>query len=75
MQHNFDYVAQKNVRCVDMSKKSLCISCEIGKRTYELDKHAEQCPYMYCYIGNKCSMYRKIKKRTIKEKICGIFRH
>lgn len=43
-----------------MFGRKLCPHCKTGKRSYELDSHSPECPYIYCYNGKKCSMYEKL---------------
>lgn len=44
-----------------MRHKKLCPHCETGRITYELDNRSAVCPYLSCYNGKECSMYRKIE--------------
>ena len=55
-----------------MFRRKLCPHCETGKRTYQLDNRSPECPYLACYNGRKCTMYKKLdedKNQTILERI------
>lgn len=56
-------------------KKYSCSSCKTGKDLYELDKYAEECPYIFCYKENKCGYYKPLEteKHTLWSKISGVF--
>lgn len=55
-----------------MFRRKLCPHCKTGKRTYQLDNRSPECPYLACYNGRKCTMYKKLdedKNQTILERI------
>lgn len=46
-----------------MFKKNLCSHCKTGKYTYELDRHSPVCPYLSFHNGDKCGMYKRLRKQ------------
>lgn len=38
-------------------QKQLCPDCKTGKRMYELDPMAPECPYLSMHNGKTCPMY------------------
>lgn len=45
-----------------MYERKLCLRCETGRRTYELDSRSAECPYLSGHNGKKCGMYQKMNK-------------
>ncbi len=41
--------------------QQLCPTCRTGLELIRLDCHGE-CPYLNCYMGNKCAYYEPISK-------------
>ena len=44
------------------NSKQLCPTCKTGQDTYLLDNRNPFCPYLHCYNGKTCTMYRPIKQ-------------
>ena len=49
----------------------LCTTCETGARTYLLDNHSTECPYLPCYSKDGCAYYVpfEAKDKYIGDKI------
>jgi len=56
-------------------QKNICSNCLTGKMMYQLDTHSDSCIHISCLKGNKCAFYVPIeRKKTIREKVSGIFK-
>lgn len=40
----------------------LCSHCKTGKYTYDLDGRSAERPYLGCFNGKKCAMYKRLDK-------------
>ncbi len=38
-----------------------CDNCEIGKRSFEIDKHSENCPYLASWKDEECHFFKEIE--------------
>ena len=56
------------------NSKQLCPTCKTGQDTYLLDNRNPFCPYLHCYNGKTCTMYRSIKQPNKKNKKRRIFK-
>ena len=43
-------------------EKQICPKCNVGKESYDLDKHSDTCPYMGCWKDGKCNYYVPLEK-------------
>ena len=47
--------------------KQICSKCETGKKSFELDKHSDNCPYISCCKDGRCHYFKPLKEaRKIK---------
>lgn len=47
-------------------KKQICPKCKVGKESYELDIHSEECPYIWHLKDGKCKFFQPLEK-PVKE--------
>lgn len=47
-----------------MLGRNLCSKCAVGRYLYSVDENEPCCPYVYCYNGKRCGMYKKIPNKN-----------
>ena len=44
-----------------VERNYMCDNCETGKKSYELDSHSDNCPYIASWKGEECRFFKAIE--------------